>query len=257
VLWDTRVWASLRGKGKMGSSRVFRLKLWWDHMATGSERSRGLQAKLTRAEVRVAAEHEDTAIADGERVEMLRKELAASQKCGQCGQCGAPVQTQWHVLGECQNPALVGVRRSVAGDLQEKTRKLLMAMPRARQPEGWEEWFGCSREGRWQRTGAERQDAGEETGWRTGNWLGQLHREVLDDWWRRLQVATATQWQRMVSLLQDLGWAAIAGCQEVWRAACRLRADEDEERADEEMPGGLARSVSVLDRNVSSGSQKK
>ena len=32
VLWDTRVWASLRGKGKMGSSRVFRLKPWWDHM---------------------------------------------------------------------------------------------------------------------------------------------------------------------------------------------------------------------------------
>ena len=102
-----------------------------------------------------------------------------------------------------------------------------MAMPRARRPEGWEEWFGCSREGRWQRTGAERQDAGEETGWRTGHWLGQWHREVLDDWWRRLQergLATATQWQRMVSLLQELGWAAIAGCQEVWRAACRLRA---------------------------------
>ena len=90
-----------------------------------------------------------------------------------CGQCGAAVQTQWHVLGECQNPALVGVRRSVAGDLQEKTRKRLMAMPRARRPEGWEEWFGCSREGRWQRTGAERQDADEETGWRTGHWLGQ------------------------------------------------------------------------------------
>ena len=114
-----------------------------------------------------------------------------------------------------------------------------MAMPRARRLlEGWEEWFGCSREGRWQRTGAERQDAGEETGWRTGHWLGQWHREVLDDWWRRLQergLATATQWQRMVSLLQDLGWAAIAGCQEVWRAACRLRADEDEERAAERL----------------------
>jgi hypothetical protein len=126
----------------------------------------------------------------------------------------------------------------VAGDLQEKTRKRLMAMPRARRPEGWEEWFGCSREGRWQRTGAERQDADEETGWRTGHWLGQWHREVLDDWWRRLQergLATATQWQRMVSLLQDLGWAAIAGCQEVWRAACRLRADEDEERAAERL----------------------
>ena len=53
---------------------------------------------------------------------------------------------------------------------------------------------------------------------------------MLDDWWRRLQergLATATQWQRMVSLLQDLGWAAIAGCQEVWPAACRLRADEE------------------------------
>ena len=79
------MWASLGGKGKVGSSRVFRLKLWWDHMGTGSVRSRGLQAKLTRAEVRVAAEHEDTAVADGERVEMLRKALAASQKCGQCG----------------------------------------------------------------------------------------------------------------------------------------------------------------------------
>ena len=108
------MWASLGGKSKVGSIRVFRLKLWWDHMGTGSVRSRGLQAKLTRAEARVAAEHEDTAVADGERVEMLRKELAASQKCGQCG---AAVQTQWHVLGECQNPALVGVRRSVAGDL--------------------------------------------------------------------------------------------------------------------------------------------
>jgi hypothetical protein len=39
----------------------------------------------------------------------------------------------------------------------------------------------------------------------------------------------------MVSLLQELGWAAIAGCQEVWRAACRLRADEDEERAAERL----------------------
>ena len=204
-------------------------------MGTGSVRSRALQAKLARAVVREAAEHEDTAVADGERVEVLRKELEMSLKCGQCG---AAVQTQWHVLGECQNPALVGVRRSVAGDLQEKTRSRLMAMPRARRPEGWEEWFGCSREGRWQRTGSERQDAGEETGWRTGHWLGQWHREVLDGWWRRLQergLATATQWQRMVSLLQELGWAAIAGCQEVWRAACRLRADEDEERAAERL----------------------
>ena len=83
------------------------------------------QAKLARAVVREAAEHEDTAVADGERVEVLRKELEVSLKCGQCG---AAVQTQWHVLGECQNPALVGVRRSVAGDLQEKTRKRLMAM---------------------------------------------------------------------------------------------------------------------------------
>ncbi len=33
----------------------------------------------------------------------------------------------------------------------------------------------------------------------------------------------------------DLGWAAIAGCQEVWRAACRLRADEDEERPAERL----------------------
>jgi hypothetical protein len=39
----------------------------------------------------------------------------------------------------------------------------------------------------------------------------------------------------MVSLMQDLGWAAIAGWQEVWRAACRLRADEDEERAAERL----------------------
>ncbi len=85
------------------------------------------------------------------------------------------MQTQWYVLGKCQNPALVGVRRSVAGDLQEKTRKRLMAMLRVRRPEGWEEWFGCSREGRRQRTGAERQDAGEDTGWRTGHWLGQWH----------------------------------------------------------------------------------
>jgi hypothetical protein len=28
VLWNTRVWASLGGKGKVGSSRMFRLKLW-------------------------------------------------------------------------------------------------------------------------------------------------------------------------------------------------------------------------------------
>ena len=80
VLWDTRVWASLGGKGKVGSSRVFRLKLWWDHMGTGSVRSRALQAKLARTVVRVAAEHEDTAVADGERVEVLRKQLEASLK---------------------------------------------------------------------------------------------------------------------------------------------------------------------------------
>ncbi len=77
-MWDTRVLASLGGKGKVVSSRVFRLILWWDHMGTGSVRSRGLQAKLARAVVRVAAEHEDTAVADGERVKVLRKELEAT-----------------------------------------------------------------------------------------------------------------------------------------------------------------------------------
>ena len=176
---------------------MFRLKLWWDHMGTGSVRSRALQAKLARAVVRVAAEHEDTAVADGERVEVLRKQLEASLKCGQCG---AAVQTQWHVLGECTNPALVGVRRSVAGDLQEKTRKRLMAMPRARRPEG----YGNSH--------------CHHRGGRLEHWLGQWHREVLDGWWRRLQergLAPATQLQRMVNLLQELGLAAIAGCQEV------------------------------------------
>ena len=53
MLWDPRVWASLGGKGKVGSSRaVFRLKLWWDHMDTGSVRRRALQAKLARAVAR-------------------------------------------------------------------------------------------------------------------------------------------------------------------------------------------------------------
>jgi hypothetical protein len=190
--WDDVVVAAITRKKKGSTSeKVFRLKLWWDHLPSDLNFSR-----------RAGHGHTPT---DGP---------SSCKLCALPGMVGS-----WHYLSACTATELIQLRREAAADILRCLHSSLA--PRDPRLELWSGAFSCplnvwSQPEGWNNQGDCR------TGAYPNQWMGLFPRE-----WRTLPPASphfpADEWYSSgLRALVNTGITGLQHCAKLWKCACSL-----------------------------------